>query len=330
MNEMRAVTITRPGGPEVLEMGVVPVREPGRGEVRVRVQAAGVNRADLLQRRGQYPAPPGWPSEIPGLEYAGVVESLGEGAELWKVGDRVMGLVGGGGYAEYVVVPEREALPVPPILDLVEAAAVPEVFITAHDALVTQLGLRVGERTLITAVGSGVGTAALQLAKAAGATVLGTSRSEWKLERATDLGLDVLIDISRHDVPETVAQVTGGVGVDAVLELVGGAYLGASLSSLRVGGRMIVVGLTAGRTAEIDLGLVLRKRLGITGTSMRSRLLEERIAAAQAFQRDIGGLLASGQVRPVIDKVFDLDQAAAAHRHMESNANFGKIVLAVA
>ncbi len=327
MDEMRAVVVSRPGEPEVLEVQRLPIREPGRGEVRVRVHAAGVNRADLMQRRGLYPAPPGWPSEVPGLEYAGVVESVGDGVDLWQEGDRVMGLVGGGGYAEFVVVPEREVLAVPPILDLVDAAAVPEVFITAHDALVTQLGLRVGERLLIHAVGSGVGTAALQLAKAAGATVLGTSRSEWKLERATDLGLDVLIDSSQLDIAETVEQATGGEGVEALLDLVGGAYLSASLASLSRRGRMIVVGLTAGRTAEIDLGLVLRKRLSITGTSLRGRPLEERIAAAQAFERDIGELLASGQVRPVIDKVFRLEEAAAAHRHMESNANFGKLVL---
>ncbi|UCF21636.1 MAG: NAD(P)H-quinone oxidoreductase [Gemmatimonadota bacterium] len=324
---MRAVVVSRPGGPEALRVQTIPIRKPGRGEVRVRVHAAGVNRADLLQRRGLYPAPPGWPSEVPGLEYAGVVESVGEGVELWEENDRVMGLVGGGGYAEFVVVPEREVLAVPPVLDLVQAAGVPEVFITAHDALITQLGLRVGESLLIHAVGSGVGTAALQLAKAAGATVMGASRSEWKLERATDLGLDVLIDASQHDIAKMVEQATGGAGVDALLDLVGGAYLGASLASLSLRGRMIVVGLTAGRTAEIDLGLVLRKRLSITGTSLRSRPLEERIAAARAFERDIGGLLASGQVRPVIDKVFHLEEAPEAHRHMESNANFGKVVL---
>jgi putative PIG3 family NAD(P)H quinone oxidoreductase len=327
MDAMRAVVVTAPGGPEVLELQRVTIRRPGRGELRVRVHAAGVNRADLLQRRGLYPPPPGWPADIPGLEYAGEVEAIGEGVELWQVGDRVMGLVGGGGYAEYVVVPEREAIAIPEILSFEEAAAVPEVFITAHDALFTQLNLGLGERLLILAVGSGVGTAALQLAKLAGATVLGTSRSEWKLERACDLGLDVLINSSEHDIAEMVNQATGGAGVHAVLDLVGAPYLEASLASLTSQGRMIVVGLTAGRSTEIDLGTVLRKRIQIVGTSLRTRPLEEKIAAARAFERDVGALLASGQVYPVIDRVFPIDEVVEAHRHMESDANFGKVVL---
>jgi putative PIG3 family NAD(P)H quinone oxidoreductase len=327
MDAMRAVVVTAPGGPEVLELQRVTIRRPGRGELRVRVHAAGVNRADLLQRRGLYPPPPGWPADIPGLEYAGEVEAIGEGVELWQVGDRVMGLVGGGGYAEYVVVPEREAIAIPEILSFEEAAAVPEVFITAHDALFTQLNLGLGERLLILAVGSGVGTAALQLAKLAGATVLGTSRSEWKLERACDLGLDVLINSSEHDIAEMVNQATGGAGVHAVLDLVGAPYLEASLASLTSKGRMIVVGLTAGRSTEIDLGTVLRKRIQIVGTSLRTRPLEEKIAAARAFERDVGALLASGQVYPVIERVFPIDEVVEAHRHMESDANFGKVVL---
>jgi putative PIG3 family NAD(P)H quinone oxidoreductase len=326
---MRAVVISAPGGPEVLELGEVAVRAPARGEIRVRVRAAGVNRADLLQRRGLYPAPPGWPANVPGLEYAGEVEAVGEAVAMWEAGDRVMGLVGGGGYAEYVVVSEREALAIPPGLTFQEAAAVPEVFVTAHDALFSQLRLGPGERLLVHAVGSGVGTAALQLAKAVGATVLGTSRSTWKLERARELGLDVLIDASREDVAETVRRETGGAGVDAVLDLVGGPYLAANLDALAVKGRMIVVGLTAGRTAEIDLGLVLRKRLRLVGTALRSRPPEERIAAIRAFDRAGNPLLASGRIRPVIDRVFPLEEAAAAHRRMESNENFGKIVLVV-
>ncbi|UCC50075.1 MAG: NAD(P)H-quinone oxidoreductase [Gemmatimonadota bacterium] len=324
---MNAVLITAAGGPEVLQLHQVTIREPGRGEMRVRVRAAGVNRADLLQRRGLYPPPPGWPAEIPGLEYAGEVESVGDGVALWQAGDCVMGLVGGGGYAEFVVVPEREAIAVPAGLSFEEAAAIPEVFITAHDALFTQLGLGLGERLLIHAVGSGVGTAALQLAKVAGATVLGTSRSAWKLERARELGLDVAIDSSKEDMAEAVRGATGGEGVHAILDLVGGPYLAGSLESLAVKGRMIVVGLTAGRNAEVDLGAVLSKRLHIVGTSLRTRPLEERIAAARAFDRDVGGLLSNGRVRPILDRVLPLEEAAEAHRQMESNANFGKIVL---
>lgn len=329
MAKMRAVVIREPGGPEVLETKKVKVREPGRGEIRVRVHAAGVNRADLLQRRGLYPPPPGWPADIPGLEYAGEVEAVGEAVELWKAGDRVMGLVGGGGYAEFVVVQEREALAIPPLLSYEEAAAVPEVFITAHDALFTQMHLELGERLLIHAVGSGVGTAALQLAKAAGATVIGTSRAEWKLERATDYGLDVLINTSEHYFPEMVEQATAGSGVHVILDLVGGPYLAGNIESLAEKGRMIVVGLTAGRTAEIDLGAILRKRLCVIGTSLRFRPLEEKIEAVRAFDHDVGSLLATGQVRPVIDRVFEFGEAAEAHRRMEADENFGKLVIRV-
>jgi len=329
MAKMRAVTIREPGGPEVLETKKLKVRDPGRGEIRVRVHAAGVNRADLLQRRGLYPPPPGWPAEIPGLEYAGEVEAVGEAVELWGTGDRVMGLVGGGGYAEYVVVQEREALAIPPLLSFEEAAAVPEVFITAHDALFTQMRLEPGERLLIHAVGSGVGTAALQLAKAAGATVIGTSRAAWKLGRATDYGLDVLINTAEQDFPEMVMQATSGRGVHVLLDLVGGPYLAGNVESLTEKGRMIVVGLTGGRVAEIDLGTVLRKRLRIIGTSLRFRPLEEKIEAVRAFERDGWSLLASGQVRPVLDRVFEFEEAAEAHRYMEADENFGKLVIKV-
>lgn len=327
MLEMRAVVVTAPGGPEVLDLRSRPVREPARGEIRVRVEAAGVNRADLLQRRGLYPAPPGWPDDILGLEYAGCVDAVGEAVELWKAGDRVMGLVGGGGYAEYVVVPEREAIRVPERLSLEEAAAIPEVFVTAHDALFTQLQLAPGETILIHAVGSGVGTAALQLAKIAGATVVGTSRSAWKLKRARELGLDVAIDSSDQDMVTEVRAATGSGRVEAVLDLVGAPFLAASLECLAVKGRLIVVGLSGGRSAELDLGVVLRKRVQIFGTSLRARPLEDRISAARKFQMQVVPLLEAGRLAPVIDSVFPLQDVADAHRRMEANANFGKIVL---
>ena len=327
MSEAQAIVITHPGGPDVLDLQNVTVRDPGRSELRVRVRAAGVNRADLLQRRGLYPAPPGWPADVPGLEYAGVVESVGEDVGGWKPGDRVMGLVGGGGYAELVVVHESDALPIPERLSFEEAAAVPEAFITAHDALFTQLVLAEGERLLIHAVGSGVGTAALQLAKTAGARVFGSSRSAWKLERGRGLGLDVAIDSSKQDIAEAVKRATDDEGVHAVLDLVGAPYLAANLQSLAMKGRMVVVGLTAGRTAEIDLGTVLRKRLTIMGTALRSRPLEEKIETTQAFHRHAGALLADGRIVPVLDRVFPLEETADAHRHMEASANFGKIVL---
>ncbi len=224
MSVMRAVVISEFGDPDVLRVQEVEKPEPQRGEIRVRVRAAGVNRADLMQRRGFYPAPAGWPSDIPGLEYAGEVDVIGREVGMWSVGERVMGLVGGGGYAEFVVVEEREAITIPERLSFEEAAAIPEVFITAHDALFDQLRLRSGERLLIHAVGSGVGTAGLQLAKLAGATVFGTSRSAWKLERAAELGLDLGIDTSTEDFGDAVRRKTDGAGVHAVLDLVGGPY----------------------------------------------------------------------------------------------------------
>ncbi len=324
---MRAIQMTGAGGPEVLVLHKVEIRDPGRGEVRVRVRAAGVNRADLLQRRGFYPPPPGWPTDILGLEYSGVVDGVGEGVELWREGDRVMGLVGGGGYADYVVVPEREILPIAEGLTFEQAAAIPEAFITAHDALFTQLGLRVGEELLIHAVGSGVGTAALQLAAVTGANVIGTSRSAWKLERARELGLAAAIDTSKQDLVQAVERLTGGAGVDVVLDLIGGTAFQANLDCLAERGRLIVVGLTAGRSAEVDLGVMLRKRLRLIGTSLRARPPEEKIAAARSLNHYVGPLLASGRVRPIVDRVFPLEQAREAHRVMEANANFGKLVL---
>jgi putative PIG3 family NAD(P)H quinone oxidoreductase len=325
---VRAVVLTRPGGPEVLELQERPVPEPGPGQIRVRVRASALNRADLLQRRGGYPAPPGAPADVPGLEYAGTVDALGAGTALWREGDRVMGIVGGGGHAEYVVVHEREAIGVPDNLSWAEAAAVPEVFLTAFDALFARLELALGERLLIHAVGSGVGTAALQLAVAAGATVLGTSRTAEKLERARVLGLDVAIDSAQEDVAGAVERATGGRGVHAVLDLIGGAGLGANLRALvPSGGRIVVVGSLAGAEAPLELGLLMRKRARLIGTVLRTRPLEEKIALARRFDEQAIPLLASGRVRPVVDRSYRFDEIAEAHGYMESNESFGKIVL---
>jgi putative PIG3 family NAD(P)H quinone oxidoreductase len=325
---VRAVVLTRAGGPEVLELQERPVPEPGPGQIRVRVRASALNRADLLQRRGGYPAPPGAPADVPGLEYAGEVDALGEGTALWREGDRVMGIVGGGGHAEYVVVHEREAIGVPDNLSWAEAAAVPEVFLTAFDALFARLELALGERLLIHAVGSGVGTAALQLAVAAGATVLGTSRTAEKLERARVLGLDVAIDSAQEDVAGAVERATGGRGVHAVLDLIGGAGLGANLRALvPSGGRIVVVGSLAGAEAPLELGLLMRKRARLIGTVLRTRPLEEKVALARRFDEQAIPLLASGRVRPVVDRSYRFEEIAEAHGYMESNESFGKIVL---
>lgn len=324
---MRAIVITAPGGPEVLEERERPVPDPGRTEILVRVRATALNRADLLQRRGRYPAGPGVPADIPGLEYAGVVERVGEAVRERRPGERVMGLVAGGAYAEFVRVHEREAVPVPETLSLEEAAATPEAFITAWDALFVRLGLLAGESLLIHAVGSGVGTAALQLGRVAGARVLGTTRSGWKLERARELGLHVAIDAGQEDFAAAVEEATGGRGVDAILDLVGGAYLERNLACLGMGGRHVVVGTVSGSKAELDLGLLLRKRLTLVGTVLRSRPLEEKIAAAGMLERHVLPLLLAGALRPVVDRVLPFDAVQEAHRHMEADDNFGKVVL---
>ena len=324
---MKAIVITRPGGPEVLVQEDRPVPEPGPGEIRVRVHASALNRADLLQRRGQYPAPPGAPADVPGLEYAGEVDAVGPGAGLWAVGNRVMGIVGGGGHSEYVVVHEREAIRIPQNLGFEEAAAIPEAFLTSYDALFRQLDVKVGERVLIHAVGSGVGTAALQLARAAGAEVLGTSRSPAKLERARELGLETGIDTSKEDLAEAVNQATYGSGVHALLDLVGGKLLEASLRVLALRGRAVVVGTTAGTKAEIDLGLLLRRRIHIFGTVLRSRPLEEKIALAREFSGAVLPLVSSARIRPVVDTVYPFADIRKAHERMEANDTFGKIVL---
>ena len=324
---MRAVVITRPGSPEVLEEQERPLPEPGAGQIRVRVRGSALNRADLLQRRGGYPAPQGAPADIPGLEYAGEVEALGAGATLWPVGTRVMGIVAGGGHAEFLCVHEREAMPVPDELSWDEASAIPEVFLTAYDALFRQGRLRLGERLLIHAVASGVGTAAVQLAASAGATVLGTSRSTGKLQRAVELGLDVPIDASDGEWAARVERATGETGVDVVLDLVGGSYLADSLRVMAPRGRLMLVGLTAGSRAEVNLDVVLRKRLTITGTVLRSRPLEEKIALARDFSAAVLPALAARRVRAVIDRAFPFGDIREAHRFLESNESFGKVVL---
>jgi NADPH:quinone reductase-like Zn-dependent oxidoreductase len=261
------------------------------------------------------------------MEYVGEVDAVGVGAGLWAVGNRVMGIVGGGGHAEYVVVHEREGIRIPQNLGWEEAAAIPEAFLTAYDALFRQLDLKVGERLLIHAVGSGVGTAGLQLALAAGAMVIGTSRTPEKLERAAELGLEVGIDTGREDLAEAVNQATYGSGVHAVLDLVGGKLLEASLRILAVQGRAIVVGTTAGSKAEIDLGLLLRRRVHLFGTVLRSRPLEEKIALAREFSSVVVPLLSSARIKPVVDSTFKFSEIRKAHERMESNATFGKIVL---
>ena len=329
---MKAVTIVSFGGVEGLEVRDVSDAPRAIAErVRVRVRAAGLNRADILQRLGRYPAPPGYPQDIPGLEFAGEVVEVGEEVRGWKVGDRVFGITGGGAQAEFVTVPESTLAEIPPNLDWAEAASIPEVFMTAHDALFTQCRLQMGERVLIHAAGSGVGTAASQLVNAAGAVAYGTSRTADKLERAKEFGLteSVVVAKDSSEFVEAVKRWTNEAGVDVILDLVGAAYLKANLDSLALRGRLIFVGTTSGAKAEIDYAVVMRKRLSLMGTSLRTRSIEEKSTATRLFAQHVGPLLASGKVRPVIDRVFPMEQVRAAHQRIESNESFGKVVLTI-
>ena len=323
---MRAVVIREPGGPEVLELREVPAPQAAPGEIRVRVATSGVNRADLLQRRGGHPAPPGSPRDIPGMEFSGTVDQVGAGVTRWRAGDRVMGLLGGGGYAQFLVTHADAAVRVPADMSVEEAGAIPEVFVTAFDAVVLQEGLRTGETLLVHAVGSGVGTAGLQLGRAFGARVVGTSRSAGKLRKAEALGLEhpVLAD---EGWPERVLEITGGRGADVILDLVGGPYLAGNQRVLASGGRHIVVGVTGGPKAEVDLRALMTRRGSIRGTVLRVRPVEEKIALMQAFERRALVFFETGALRPVVDRVLPAEQAGEAHALLEANGTFGKVLL---
>jgi len=328
---MRAVVIARFGGPEVLELRDVARPEPGTGQVLVRVRATALNRADVIQREGRYPAPTGWPQDIPGIEFAGEIAECGPDAREWRVGDRVFGLVGGGAYAEYLVTHERTMARIPDRLSWEEAAAIPEAFITAYDALVTQAGARPSERVLIHAVGSGVGLAAVQLARAVGAVPYGTARHQEKLGAARALGMEegCVLAEDLGAMATRVSEWTGGRGVDVVLDLVGGPYVRASIDALAVGGRLMLIGTMAGREAELPVGQVMSRRITIRGTTLRARPLEEKIEVTKAFTAQVVPLFARGSLRVPIDGVFPLERAADAHRRLESNLTAGKVVLRV-
>ena len=323
---MRAVVYAGAGGPEVITMGEVPNPEVRPGFIRVRVRAAGLNRADLIQRRGHYKAPHGWPADIPGLEYAGEVEAV-RGVSKWRIGDRVMGLVGGGAMAELVTAHEDDVLPIPASLSFEEAAAIPEAFLTAYDALVTRGRLAPGERVLIHAVGSGVGTAAIQIAKHLGATVLGTSRSPDKLARAAVYGLDTGIDTSRESFPGRV-----GEPVHVVIDSLGGPAFADNLAVLATRGRLVMLGFLAGSKVGVDLGPIIYKRLEVIGTVMRARPLDERIPLVREFAERMLPLFDqrvehAAPLRPVLERTYPMSELAEAHRAMEGNEAFGKLVV---
>ena len=329
---MKAVTIVSFGAVEGLEVReVADAPRATSDRVRVRVHAAGLNRADILQRLGRDPAPPGFPQEIPGLEFAGEVADVGEDARRWRVGDRVFGIIGGGGQAEFVTLPESHLAKIPANLDWAEAASIPEVFMTAHDALFTQCGVKMGDRVLIHAAGSGVGTAAIQLVRASGAFAYGTSRTADKLEKAKEFGLtdSAVATSDPMEFAEAVKQWTDNEGVDVILDLVGAAYLQANLAAIGSKGRLIFVGTTSGAKAEIDYSIAMQKRLRIMGTSLRTRSIEEKATATRLFAEQVVPLLASSAVRPVIDRVYQMEEVRAAHERIESNETFGKVVLMI-
>ncbi|GAA3730563.1 putative PIG3 family NAD(P)H quinone oxidoreductase [Spinactinospora alkalitolerans] len=325
---MRAIVINEPGGPDALTWTEVPDLEPGPDEVLVEVAATAVNRADVNQRQGDYPPPPG-ASQYPGLECSGRIVSLGPGGRdhAWNVGDEVCALLSGGGYAERVVVPVGQLLPVPKGVELVEAAALPEVACTVWSNVFMVGRLRPEETLLVHGGGSGIGTFAIQLAHARGARVLTTAGSPDKLQRCGELGADVGINYREEDFAARVKEETGGAGVDVILDIMGGSYLDANLRSLAVNGRLTVIGLMGGRKAELDLGRMLVKRLSVHATTLRSRPVEEKAAIVSEVTEHVWPLVEEGTLRPIVDRTLPLPQAAEAHRIMESSAHVGKIVL---
>lgn len=325
---MTAIEIARPGGPDVLRAVERPTPAPRAGEVLVAVEAAGVNRPDAMQREGNYPPPPG-ASDIPGLEVCGTVVAQGPGASRWPLGARITALVSGGGYAQFCAVPEPQALPVPDGLDAIQAAALPETFFTVWTNLFERGRLAPGERVLIHGGSSGIGTVAIQLARAWGARVFATAGSPDKCAACERLGAERAIDYRSEDFVAVVRDLTGGKGVDVVLDMVAGDYLARNLKVLRTEGRVVNIALLGGNEATIGVGILILKRLTITGSPLRSRSIEQKGAIARALEHHVWPLLAAGRIAPVIDSRFALIDAGQAHARLDSGAHIGKIVLTV-
>jgi putative PIG3 family NAD(P)H quinone oxidoreductase len=324
--DMAAVEIAAPGGPEVLRPTRRPLPVPHEGEVLIKVAAAGVNRPDIMQRQGKYPPPPGAP-DLPGLEIAGEVVALGPGASGVTVGERVTALVAGGGYAAYATAPAELCLPVPEGVSMIEAAALPETFFTVWDNLFTRGGLAQGESVLIHGGTSGIGTTAIQLAAARGAQVFATAGSAEKARICERLGAVRGIDYKSEDFVEVVKQSTHGKGVDVILDMIGGSYLARNLEALAIEGRLVIISSLGGARAEINLGMLMMKRLKMMGSTLRARSVAQKAEVAEAVWRHAWPLIAAGRVRPVIHATFPLAQASDAHRLMESSQHVGKIVL---
>jgi putative PIG3 family NAD(P)H quinone oxidoreductase len=326
---LKAIVFDAPGDESVLRLAEVPSPEIAPGCLRLRVIASAVNRADLTQRQGFYPPPPG-ASPILGLECAGEVVEIGAGVSGWRVGDRAMALLAGGGYAEQVVVHAGSALRVPAGLDLERAAALPEVFLTVVLNVFQLGGLQPGGTALVHGGGSGIGTAAIQLVKQAGARILVTAGSDEKCARCLELGADVAVNYRSGDFAKAALEATGGRGVDVVLDSIGAAYLESNLRSLAVGGRLVLIGLMGGAKAEISLATLLMRRLSVVGSTLRARPVEEKAEIVRGFLARFGDALERGAIGPIVDRVLPLAQAAEAHRAMKASEHFGKIVLRVA
>ena len=325
---MRVIEITEPGGPEMLRLAERDTPVPGMGEILIAVHAAGVNRPDALQRAGAYAPPPG-ASDLPGLECAGLVAEVGPGVTRWKVGDPVCALLPGGGYAEYVTTPESHALPIPGDLSMVEAAALCETFFTVWTNVFDRGRLRAGESFLVHGGSSGIGTTAIQLAALRGARVFATAGTDEKCAACRDLGAEIAINYRDADFVKVTKDATGGEGVNLILDMVGGDYIPRGVRALATEGRMVMIAHLGGAKVELNFGLVMMKRLTLTGSTLRPRSIEDKARIAEALEREVWPHLASGRIAPVMDRVFPLEDAAAAHARMESSAHVGKIVLGV-
>ncbi|QHC20119.1 NAD(P)H-quinone oxidoreductase [Streptomyces sp. GS7] len=325
---MRAITIPEPGGPEALVWAEVPDPQPAEGEVLIEVAASAVNRADLLQRQGFYDPPPG-SSPYPGLECSGRIAAVGPGVHGWAVGDEVCALLAGGGYAEKVAVPAGQVLPLPPGLDLVTAAALPEVACTVWSNVFMIAHLRPGETLLVHGGASGIGTMAIQLAKAVGARVAVTAGGPEKLARCAELGADVLIDYREQDFVQEIRKATDGKGADVILDIIGAKYLQRNVKALAIAGRLAIIGLQGGVKAELNLAALLSKRAAITATGLRARPVSEKSAIVAAVREHVWPLIGNGQVRPIVDRTLPMPEAAEAHRILEASTHVGKVVLTV-
>lgn len=324
---MKAVVITQPGGPEVLQITDRPKPSIAPNEVLVKVAAAGINRPDVAQRKGNYPPPAGAPQDIPGLEIAGTIAEIGADVSRWEIGDKVCALVIGGGYAEYCNVPEGQCLPVPENLSFVEAASLPETFFTVWSNVFDRGRLKPGESLLVHGGSSGIGVAAIQMAHALGSPVYVTAGSDEKCKFCEDLGVKKAINYRKENFPEVIKELTKGKGVDVILDMIGGDYTPGNIQSLADEGRLVLINTMNGKDVQIDLAQVMRKRLNITGSMLRSRSVEFKSYIARNLEKHIWPLIASGKIKPIINSVFPAEEASQAHQLMESSEHIGKIVL---